>query len=76
MGNQSIFTEVSRELMDEVRAAREQAEKSKTPPFMTEDVRRRDALSRFERMTQGERKEYAESNRDEVLKVLRSRRDG
>jgi hypothetical protein len=75
MGDQSIYTEVAVELMAEARAAREDAAKSKTPPLMTEQVRRRDALARLTRMSEGEFQEAQKAlGDDEILKLVKGRR--
>lgn len=72
MANESLWTKATRALMEETREAKEKADKNAAPPFMTEEVRRRDALARLSRMTEGERKEALETmGRDEVLRILK-----
>lgn len=72
MSDESLYTDVAKELMDEVRDLREDTSRFPAREFMHEYVRPDRLMDRTRKMTPGERKQLREELGDDaILSMLR-----
>lgn len=77
MSEESLYTEVARELMDELRDIRSDAKRAQQPKFMHENVKPSQLLERARTMTKGEREQLRhELGDDGVLNMLKGKGNG